>query len=139
MSHELGNDYQSFHQELISELLERFKTQPPFNALHDSAAATTKDDILFIRRLEALTRDPNTSEQGYPLGQWVITAISVRYPHLMALVPRDLLWFFGGDCMHHLKKEEIYKFQQLAEVFYTQDSETDQLRSYEALRSTILR
>jgi hypothetical protein len=31
------------------------------------------------------------------------------------MVPRDLLWFFGGDCLHYMPDEEIGLFQELDE------------------------
>lgn len=37
------------------------------------------------------------------------------YPHLMPLLYRDLLWFFGGDCLHYMPDEEIAVFQHLDE------------------------
>ena len=37
------------------------------------------------------------------------------YPHLMPLLYRDLLWFFGGDCLHFMPDEEIAVFQRLDE------------------------
>jgi len=33
-------------------------------------------------------------------------------------VPRDLLWFFGGDCLHFMPDDEIAVFQQLEERRY---------------------
>jgi len=33
-------------------------------------------------------------------------------------VPRDLLWFFGGDCLHYMPDEELQMFQALDERRY---------------------
>ncbi|MFP3526579.1 PA2817 family protein, partial [Pantoea sp. SIMBA_072] len=34
------------------------------------------------------------------------------------LVPRDLLWFFGGDCLHFMPDSELDLYQQLEELRY---------------------
>lgn len=35
------------------------------------------------------------------------------YPQLTPLIPRSLLWFVGGECLHYLTDEELNAFQQL--------------------------
>ena len=41
-----------------------------------------------------------------------------RYPQIAHLVPRDLLWFFGGDCLHFMPDDELALYQQLEERRY---------------------
>ena len=31
------------------------------------------------------------------------------------LIPRDLLWYFGGDCLHFMPDDEIAQYQLLDE------------------------
>jgi hypothetical protein len=38
-----------------------------------------------------------------------------RYPQIAHLVPRDLLWYFGGDCLHFMPDEEIDLYTALEE------------------------
>lgn len=137
MSHELGIEHQNFHKRLVKALLKHARTLPPFNG-ERQAADTVEEDSLFLQRLETVSEDLNASEQGYPLGQWIISTIVARYPHVTPHVPRDLFWFFGGDCMNYLGEEEIHHFQRLDEIYYTQDCESDRCHSYESLRSTFL-
>lgn len=113
-------------------LLTDFSQLPPFNSNE-----CDEDDQAFLNRLQKLAGDPNACEEGFPLGQWLITTTVVRYPQLMPVVPRDLLWYFGGDCLQLLGEEEIVRFQHLDEMFYVQDSETDELQPYESLRAQI--
>ncbi|HLD67330.1 MAG TPA: PA2817 family protein [Pseudomonas sp.] len=71
---------------------------------------------LFLERfdelLDELPRDP---EGSLYLGQDMLSQVFHRYPQIAHLVPRDLLWFFGGDCLHFMPDEEIALFQELDE------------------------
>ncbi|WP_075185675.1 PA2817 family protein [Teredinibacter haidensis] len=136
MNQQLGAEYQNFHKQLITALLNKIKAQSPF--VETENTTPDAEDVLFLERFETLRCDLNASEQGYPLGQWVITTIVSRYPHITPQVSRDLFWFFGGDCLHYLTDEEIKKFQRLDEVFHTQDNETDNPQGYEGLRAIAL-
>ena len=49
------------------------------------------------------------------LGQDLICQIIHLYPQIAHLVPRDLLWFFGGDCLHFMPDEELDLYQALEE------------------------
>ncbi len=49
------------------------------------------------------------------MGQDIISQVFQRYPQIAHMVPRDLLWFFGGDCLHFMPDDEIDKYQQLEE------------------------
>ena len=62
--------------------------------------------------LAELPRDPVSSQY---LGQDLISQVFHRYPQIAHLVPRDLLWFFGGDCLHFMPDEEITLYQALDE------------------------
>tara|TARA_R110000782_G_scaffold20779_19_gene56257 strand:+ start:7529 stop:7948 length:420 start_codon:yes stop_codon:yes gene_type:complete len=52
------------------------------------------------------------------IGQQIITRIVSHYPDITPQLHRDLLWFFGGDCLHYLGDEEIQKYQDLEERYY---------------------
>lgn len=72
---------------------------------------------LFLERFDELVAvlandaDPHN-------GQELICQVFHRYPQIAHLVPRDLLWFFGGDCLHYMPDEEIELYQQLDERRY---------------------
>jgi len=38
-----------------------------------------------------------------------------RYPQIAHLVPRDLLWYFGGACFNFLSDEELDMYEALEE------------------------
>ena len=43
----------------------------------------------------------------------LIARLFTTYPELAPAFPRQLLWFFGGDCLHYMPDEEIERFQLL--------------------------
>ncbi len=85
-------------------------------ALGEAEQIPEENHALFLERfdalLEALKEQP---EEALYLGQELIVQVFHRYPQIAHLVPRDLLWFFGGDCLHYMPDEEIELFQQLDE------------------------
>ncbi|MFI8748052.1 PA2817 family protein [Pseudomonas sp. NPDC077186] len=85
-------------------------------ALGEAEQVLDDSHALFLERydelLAELPRDPVSSQYQ---GQDLISQIFHRYPQIAHLVPRDLLWFFGGDCLHFMPDEEIALYQALDE------------------------
>lgn len=52
----------------------------------------------------------------YREGPSLVTRLFTTCPQLAPLFPRDLLWFFGGECLHFMPDEEIARFQALEEA-----------------------
>lgn len=121
-------NYTEFHTQLLIALKELIERQYPFNEspLEDL-------DQQFLDRVTALLSNMHAEEEGLPLGAWVITSIINRYPHITPLVPRDLLWFFGGECMHFLGDEEVEQFQKLQDLLYADSS--PETANYEQIRN----
>ncbi len=118
--------YFDFHMRLLSTFVNHIKEQPPFY-LEDC----DQDDRDFMLELSEL---PNSGGTDLLMqGQQLFCKIVAAYPHLMPLVPRDLLWFFGGDCLHYMPDEEIRIFQELDELRHNA-KETNQPFSYESAR-----
>ncbi len=66
-----------------------------------------------IARLERLLELMSQASTEYEhQGRLVIGTIQSQFPELWPLVDRELLWFFGGDCLHFLGDEEIAAFQE---------------------------
>src|SRR5690606_12758550 len=88
-------------------------------ALGDAEQIEDDSHALFLERYdelqEQLREEPVASQY---LGQELICQIFQRYPQIAHLVPRDLLWFFAGDCLHYMPDEEITLFQELDERRY---------------------
>ena len=56
------------------------------------------------------------SSDLYSLGPDLITRLFNNFPEFAPTFPRQLLWFFGGDCLHYMADEEITQFQQLEDM-----------------------
>jgi len=69
----------------------------------------------FLDRYADMIAEFSQSQEALYLGQEVISQVFQRYPQIAHQVPRDLLWFFGGECLHYMPDEEIAMFQQLEE------------------------
>ena len=56
------------------------------------------------------------SEDGadlYTDGPTLVSRLFTGFPDFAPIFPRDLLWFFGGECLHFMPDEEIDAYQQL--------------------------
>lgn len=122
--------YLNYHLRLLRDFVRQAQQQPPF-VLDDCS----QEDREFLERLEAL---PQLSEQDDFLfeGQQLINRVVASYPHLMPLLHRDLLWFFGGDCLHYMPDDEIARYQELDERRHNA-AETGEPFSYENERAKI--
>lgn len=102
-------EYYTYHLELLAAFSAQIQQVPPFNI-----EPLNEEDQEFLAALAQLQQQPHGIsflEQGQVLMCRVVGA----YSHLMPLLYRDLLWFFGGDCLHFMPDEEITVFQQLDE------------------------
>jgi hypothetical protein len=85
-------------------------------AVGEAEQVPEESHALFLERfdelLASLPIDPIESQY---LGQDILTQVISRYPQIAHLIPRDLLWYFGGDCLHYLSDEEIDLYQALEE------------------------
>lgn len=85
-------------------------------ALSEVEQIPDEDHILFIERFDELLADlPRQTEAAMSTGQEIMVQIFHRYPQIAHLIPRDLLWFFAGDCLHYMPDEEIALYQELDE------------------------
>lgn len=108
MSDDYKKTYIGFHQRLLLAFIAEIKQHVPFNQ-----EILNQDDQDFIAELEQL---PNIGGSPQLIqGQALLCKLVATYHHLMPLLPRDLLWFFGGDCLHYMPDEEISLYQQLDE------------------------
>lgn len=85
-------------------------------ALGEAEQILDDSHAMFIERYDELLADlPDAPDSSLYLGQDLISQIFQRYPQIAHLIPRDLLWFFGGDCLHYMPDEEIALYQLLDE------------------------
>ena len=101
-------NYTKFHVKLITAFIHQVAQQPPF-CLQDCS----QNDQEFLESLQQL--NIVGGHEKLIQGQELLCKIVASYPHLMQILPRDLLWFFGGDCLHYMPDDEISLFQSLDE------------------------
>lgn len=79
---------------------------------------------LFIEQYDQLLLDLQVGHpEALAAGQEVLVKVFQRYPQIGHLVPRDLLWFFAGECLHYMADEEIELYQQLDERRHAAEEE----------------
>lgn len=109
----MANAYLDHHLALLAHL------RGILVALGEAEQVPEENHALFVERFDDLMNElPRDPESSLYLGQDLISQVFHRYPQIAHLVPRDLLWFFGGDCLHFMPDEEIELFQRLDERRY---------------------
>jgi len=85
-------------------------------ALGEAEQVPEESHALFLERYdELLTLLPADPIESQYLGQDLLCQVIQRYPQIAHLVPRDLLWFFAGDCLHFMPDDEIDLYTALEE------------------------
>jgi len=74
-----------------------------------------QDDGLRVLAAEfqRLTTDPAADVYG-EIGS-LVDRLFTTHPDFAPTFPRELLWFFGGDCLHFMPDDEIAVYQRLDE------------------------
>ena len=80
----------------------------------ENASDLLSDDILHQLE-EVINSIMEHSDSAYVLGQNWMVQVFTHLPQFTPAIERELLWFFGGDCLHFLSDEEIDRFQQADE------------------------
>ncbi|RLQ20209.1 hypothetical protein DWB85_18910 [Seongchinamella sediminis] len=71
----------------------------------------------------------------YADGPQLVSRLFTTYPDFAPAFPRDLLWFFGGECLHYMPDEEINAYQRLDEMRLAAASRGETLNMREARAS----
>ena len=109
MNNTLG--YHDYHLALLQSLYDTIRAQ---SALLEQLPEESNE--LFMERFnELLNQLQHGNHDDMYLGQDILCQIIARYPQIAHLIPRDLLWYFGGDCLHFMPDEEIAQYQFLAQ------------------------
>lgn len=116
MNHSV-NERLNYHIQLLNDTLLRMQRA------NQHQPETIASEILHQLKqlIEQLTE---RSDSAYAAGQdWLMT-ILVHQPQLTPVIDRDLLWFFGGECLHFMADDEIDLFQKLDEQEAEHDPES---------------
>lgn len=92
-----------------------------------------------LRELAQSYRDlcEATTSNLYQRGPELVSRLFDTYPEFAPTLPRQLLWFLGGDCLHYMADDEIAQYQEFedlrlaaaarGEIFSFQDARTRKL------------
>lgn len=69
------------------------------------------DDILH-QLDEVINLLMEQSDSAYAAGQDWLVQMFTHLPQFNPAIERELLWIFGGECLHFLSDEEIQHFQE---------------------------
>ncbi|QGZ31707.1 PA2817 family protein [Stutzerimonas stutzeri] len=108
----MGNPYHDHNLALLAHL------RGILLAMGETEQVSEESHALFLERFDELIMNLQNVPEERHMGQDMICQVFHRYPQIAHLVPRDLLWFFGGDCLHFMPDEEIEIFQRLEERRY---------------------
>lgn len=109
----MANPHLEYHLQLLQHL------RTILVALGEAEQVPEENHALFLERFdELLTLLPQDPLESQYLGQDLLCQVIQRYPQIAHLVPRDLLWFFGGDCLHFMPDDELDLYQALEERRY---------------------
>jgi hypothetical protein len=85
-------------------------------AVGDAEQIPEESHELFIERFDEMKAGLLTDfDESQYLGQDILCQVIERYPQIAHVVPRDLLWFFGGSCFNFLADEELDMYEVLEE------------------------
>jgi hypothetical protein len=121
--------YLAYHVGLLQNFKAAIQKQPPY---HTNLADLTEMDTKFMQVLDELCEVETYSEDVIAKGQWLVERIISGYNQFMPVLPRDLLWFFGGDCLHYMPDDEIRFYQQLDELRHAAESQNKEFNVEEA-------
>ena len=124
--------YIEFHTTLLNHLLEQTK-----KLITLEAGAPFENGQNIIEQLESLLAGESILTEAFAFeGQTLVGNLIRNFPELMPHVARDLLWLFGGECLHFMEDNEIEAFQHLAESYHDAQSAEDV--DYKSLRNTLM-
>ena len=127
--------FHQFHLNLLKLGYNNLIKQPPFDMSEESYSSEA-DELLALFQ-ETITLYQEHSNEAFDLGQALMTRLVRNYPQLTQLLARDLLWLFGGDCIHYLNDDEIEQFQALDEARYTKEGQNEAF-DYLELRNAMI-
>jgi hypothetical protein len=103
--------YHRYHMALLKSLFDTLRAQ---SVLMEQVPE--ESNILFLERFDEMIGQLEAGDHdSLYTGQEILCQIISRYPQIGHLIPRDLLWYFGGDCLHFMPDEEIAQYQLIDE------------------------
>jgi hypothetical protein len=112
--------YFTYHVDLLRQFKENISQDRPYQVDIDELS---DNDQQFMSTLDKICAAETYSEEMSEQGQWLVGQIVNGYNHLLIAFSRDLLWFFGGSCLHFMPDQEIDFYQQLDELRFAAENQ----------------
>lgn len=129
----LNSSYQQYHYALFAQLAAKICNTPPFND-----TSPEEQEAVFLEKLSSIDQKNFCTDDTLTTGQWLIAKIVSCYPHITPETPRDLFWYFGGECLHFLGDEEIQYFQNIDEAYHdSANNSKDEEVEYATIREKL--
>jgi hypothetical protein len=112
--------YFTYHVDLLRQFKENISQDRPYEVDIDELS---DNDQQFMSTLDKICATETYSEEMSEQGQWLVGQIVNGYNHLLIAFSRDLLWFFGGSCLHFMPDQEIDFYQQLDELRFAAENQ----------------
>lgn len=104
----------SYHIQLLQHVQQRLTRAAASSDPADPGAAIIAPEILHQIN-DVIEQLMQRTDSAYMDGQDWLMNILTHHPQLTPAIDRDLLWFFGGECLHFMSDDEIDLFQKLDE------------------------
>ena len=105
------NQRLAYHVELLSQLAIQLAK------LEQSDLEYNQENTILqqLGQLIESLKEPSAQQYDSAIfdGQQWLHRFLTHNPELAPAIHRDLLWFFGGDCLHFMPDDEIEKYQLL--------------------------
>ena len=98
-------------EHLLKPLKQLHNVRERLNKAKEHSPELIEDEILH-QLAQVIDLLKEHSDAAYLQGQDLLSRIFTHHPQLSPVIERELLWFFGGDCLHFLTDEEIDAFQE---------------------------
>jgi hypothetical protein len=106
----MSSSHTAYHLSLLLHL------RSILQAVAEAEQIPEESHELFLQRYDRMLEDLQAADPvALADGQELLVQVFHRYPQIAHLLPRDLLWFFAGECLHYLDDAEVRLYQCLDE------------------------
>lgn len=105
------NERLAYHVDLLNQLAMQLVKLEQTDQEYNQENTILQQLGLLIESLKDSSEQQSNSAM-FEGQQWLHRFLT-HNPELAPAIHRDLLWFFGGDCLHFMPDDEIEKYQML--------------------------
>lgn len=102
-----------YYRQLLEELAQQCQRRVDGHAGHNE-----ESNQQLLAKLAQLLEDFGRSQDYVAQATHIVTTLIRDYPDIVPLMPRDILWFCGSECLHFLGDDELDRYQLIEERYY---------------------